>query len=72
MNLFFPKALGFGLSLFAAAACLAARPPAGTYDLLLENRIVHIAGRERPAMLINGPLPGPVLRFKEGEDVTFM
>ena len=32
--------------------------------------MVNITGRERPATLINSQLPGPVLRFKEGEEVT--
>lgn len=70
MNLFLPKALGLSLSLLAGVGCLAAPAMAGTYDLVLENRLVNITGKERPAMLINGQLPGPVLRFKEGEDVT--
>jgi CopA family copper-resistance protein len=43
---------------------------AGTYDLVLEQHTLNVTGRERPAMLINGQLPGPVLRFKEGEDVV--
>lgn len=43
---------------------------AQTYELVLEERMVNITGRDRPAMLINGQLPGPVLRFKEGEQAT--
>ena len=43
---------------------------AATYDLIIEQQTVNITGRERPATLINGQLPGPVLRFEEGEDVT--
>lgn len=43
---------------------------AGTYDLVLERRTVNVTGRERVGMLINGQLPGPTLRFKEGEEVV--
>ncbi len=43
---------------------------AGTYNLVLERRAVNITGRPAAAMLINGQLPGPLLRFKEGENVT--
>ena len=43
---------------------------AGTYNLVLERRMVNITGRPAAAMLINGQLPGPLLRFKEGENVT--
>ena len=65
------KSSSFGRNL-AAAACLAFASPAaaGVYDLVIEKRTVNITGRERPATLINGQLPGPVLRFKEGEDAT--
>ena len=37
---------------------------AGTYNLVLERRAVNITGRPAAAMLINGQLPGPLLRFK--------
>lgn len=43
---------------------------AGTYDLTLEQHAVNITGRDSVAMLINGQLPGPVLHFKEGENVV--
>ena len=37
------------------------------YDLTLELQPVNITGRPVPAMTINGGIPGPVLRFKEGD-----
>jgi FtsP/CotA-like multicopper oxidase with cupredoxin domain len=43
---------------------------AGTYDLVLDRHAVNITGHSSQALLINGQLPGPVLRFKEGENVT--
>lgn len=49
---------------------ISATANAGTYELVLEERMVNVTGRDRSAMLINGQLPGPVLRFEEGEQVT--
>ena len=43
---------------------------AGTYDLTIEKLRVNFTGSEREALSINGQIPGPLLRFKEGEDVT--
>ena len=56
-----------------AAACLVSSlgsaAYAATYDLILDRHAVNITGRDNVALLINGQLPGPVLRFKEGENV---
>ena len=54
-------------SLFMLAACGA---NAGTYDLTVDKMRMGFKGRERMTMAINGQIPGPVLRFTEGEDVT--
>lgn len=43
---------------------------AGVYDLIIEEKTVNITGRERTAMTINGSVPGPLLRWREGEEVT--
>ncbi len=40
------------------------------FDLVLEHRMVDITGTPRPAMTINGQLPAPALRFREGEEVV--
>lgn len=56
-----------GLSLLAG---FVAPAPAGTYDLVVEEHTVNVTGRERTGVLINGQLPGPVLKLKEGEDAT--
>lgn len=42
---------------------------AGTieYDLTIARQTVNITGKERPAMTINGGIPGPVLEFTEGD-----
>lgn len=61
---------GIGLAASGILLAFAHAANAGTYDLVLEKQMVNITGKERPGMLINGQLPGPVLRFKEGEEVT--
>ena len=43
---------------------------AGEYDLVIEKKAINLTGRERVATTINGTLPGPVLRWREGEEVT--
>ncbi|PIW28747.1 MAG: copper oxidase [Rhodospirillales bacterium CG15_BIG_FIL_POST_REV_8_21_14_020_66_15] len=43
---------------------------AGIYDLTVGKTTINVAGKDQTAMTINGSLPGPVLRFKEGEDLT--
>jgi CopA family copper-resistance protein len=39
------------------------------FDLVLEHRMVDITGTPRPAITVNGQLPAPALRFREGEEV---
>lgn len=77
----FLKLLTKGCSLFAAFAY--ARPLfaktlarssttlSGTeFNLTIANTLVNITGKERLATTINGTLPGPTLRWREGEIVT--
>ena len=37
------------------------------YELVVEEREVDFTGRRVPAMTINGGIPGPTLRFREGD-----
>ena len=57
-----------------AAPRIEAAQPAGAsdrvVDLTIRRQAISIAGREATAMVINGALPGPLLRFREGETVT--
>ncbi len=53
-------------ALVGAAAQAAA---AGTYDLAINETTVDFTGLARPALAINGTIPGPTLRFSEGEEV---
>jgi FtsP/CotA-like multicopper oxidase with cupredoxin domain len=43
---------------------------AKTYDLEIKKQNVFITGKAVEAITINNSIPGPTLRFKEGEDVT--
>ena len=54
-----------------AAVVLASAEPvaAGEYSLVIDKTAVNVTGRPVKALTINGQVPGPTLRFKEGEDV---
>jgi L-ascorbate oxidase len=43
---------------------------AGTYNLSVGEKVMNVTGKDRTALAINGTVPGPVLRFKEGEELT--
>ena len=66
-----------GLPGFARAA-LAEYPAAGTgpvltgtnLDLVIEEKMVNFTGNPRLATTINGSLPAPTLRLREGDTVT--
>ena len=53
------------LTLLAAAAARA-----DEYRLVVEKKVVDITGRPVERMTINGQIPGPALRFREGEEVV--
>ena len=65
-----------GLGLWRSPSWAASGSPAlsvlsGTeFDLSIGEMPVNITGRRRTAMAINGGLPGPLLRWKEGDTVT--
>ena len=66
--------LGFGVS-GAPSYAGAVRAPLPTlrgtnFDLDIGYRTVNLTGKERTATVINGSLPGPVLRWREGDRVT--
>lgn len=41
-----------------------------SHDLTLSEMTVHLGGKARQAMAINGTIPGPTLRFTEGDDAV--
>ena len=64
------QSLSIRLSLLGVIVMLSGQQAsAGSYNLVLEPPTVNITGQPATAMLINGQLPGPLLRFKEGENV---
>ncbi len=60
----------FSSVLFILFATLAAQAKTVTYDLNLGETKVEFKDGERPAMSINGSIPGPTLRFTEGDDAV--
>lgn len=68
-------AAGLGLwrsSAFAGTAlATAARELRGQeFDLAIDAAPVNFTGRVRPAITVNGSLPAPILRWREGDTVT--
>ena len=57
--------------LLALGLLLPALTQAGTYDLVVERAAMQIVpGRTDSVIAINGTVPGPTLRFKEGEEAV--
>ena len=68
-------ALGVPSSWATPEGALKARRPTETlegneFHLTLDPTVVNITGEPRIATLVNGMLPGPTLKWKEGEEVT--
>ena len=68
---------GFGLWRPAAAAPTDARQQpvtlSGTeFDLVIGETMMNFTGSSRPAITINGSIPSPVLRWREGDTVTLL
>ncbi|MEG0859520.1 MAG: copper resistance system multicopper oxidase [Pseudomonas sp.] len=64
---------GFGLwrlPAFAAGAPLGNELSGENFELFIGQTPVNITGRPRTALTINNSLPGPVLRWREGDTVT--
>lgn len=57
-------------SAFVGLVATAAPALAQRYDLVLEERTIDITGTPRPAVAVNGSVPGPVLRLREGEEAV--
>lgn len=58
------------LSLLLLCAPAAVMAKTVNYDLNLSEMTVYFSGKERRAMAINGSIPGPTLRFTEGDDAV--
>jgi FtsP/CotA-like multicopper oxidase with cupredoxin domain len=58
------------LALAATTALIPLPAFAGEYALVIEERTINITGKWVKKITVNGTIPGPALRFKEGEDVV--
>lgn len=62
------------LPAWARSGAISARRPASltgpVFDLVVGHSAVEIGGRKGHAVTTNGSLPGPLIRFREGERVT--
>ncbi|HUH90748.1 MAG TPA: multicopper oxidase domain-containing protein, partial [Lysobacter sp.] len=68
-------AAGMGLWRFPALAASGVAQPLQTlsgtdFDLSIGGSMVDFTGRARPAVTVNGALPAPLLRWREGDTVT--
>ncbi|ARJ43918.1 copper oxidase [Pantoea alhagi] len=56
---------------FSAVSLMPSRTLTGTdFDLFISETLLNITGKTRYAKTINAGLPGPLLRWKEGDTVT--
>jgi len=67
--------LGLGISTNLSFAATSTRQPIATlrgssFELDIGYKTVNFTGRERPATTINGSVPGPILRWREGDRIT--
>ena len=67
--------LGLGLSTNLSIAATSTRQPiatlrGSTLNLDIGYKTVNFTGKERAATAINGSVPGPILRWREGDRVT--
>jgi FtsP/CotA-like multicopper oxidase with cupredoxin domain len=67
--------LGLGMSPKSSFAASSTRRPITTlrgnsFDIDIGYKTVNFTGRERPATAFNGSVPGPILRWREGDRVT--
>jgi len=60
-----PLAIVFGSTVAAPMVAYA-----GSYELTIGESTINVSGSDKTALSVNGSVPGPTLRFKEGEDLT--
>ncbi|WP_373086117.1 copper resistance system multicopper oxidase [Sneathiella sp.] len=64
------RTLQVGILLAAGTLIIPTLSVAGTYDLTVDRVLIDTGNFTKQGIGYNGKSPGPVLRFKEGEDVT--
>ena len=58
------------IGVFLAGVCgLTSLAYGGEYGLVIEKKLINLTGRDRVVPTINGSVPGPTLRWREGEEV---
>jgi CopA family copper-resistance protein len=67
--------LGLGLPIRSTHAAASTRQPlpslqGSNFDIDIGYKTVNYTGRERPATAFNDSVPGPILRWREGDTVT--
>ena len=67
--------LGLGISAHSPYSAASTRQPlpslsGSNFDIDIGYKTVNYTGRERPATVFNGSVPGPILRWREGDRVT--
>jgi len=67
--------LGLGISTQSPYAVASTRQPVPSlqgseFNIDIGYKTVNFTGRERPATAFNGSVPGPILRWREGDTVT--
>lgn len=65
-----PKALAGKSALPPMASDVKTFPVKTQYDLMLARTPVNITGSHASAITLNGTIPGPLLHFREGDEVT--
>jgi L-ascorbate oxidase len=70
MHRFFKRARQAALIAGSGLLAVTTMAHAGTYNLSIGEKTVNLTGSDRTGMAINGTIPGPVLRFKQGENLT--
>ncbi len=70
MRISFMQKAWFGLVAAAGVTLLPSLSIAETYNLTVDKVLIDTGNFEKEGIGYNGSSPGPVLRFKEGEDVT--
>lgn len=58
------------LAAMLSSLTMSATANAGEYNLTIDRQDVDVGGRHGESLTINGQVPGPTLRFTEGEDVV--
>lgn len=56
--------------LFGLLILTSMQAQAGEYSLTIAREPVNITGNSVKKITVNGSIPGPTLRFQEGEEVT--